>query len=84
MRNAIPYPHGGKRLRFALWVATCLLMTSTVAVGKYKIRTSPHSIMPVDKVVKGRITDEKSQPLVGVNIIVKGTSTGTVSDADGK
>ncbi|MBX2966573.1 MAG: TonB-dependent receptor [Cyclobacteriaceae bacterium] len=31
----------------------------------------------------GRITDEDGQPLPGVNILVKGTSNGTISDADG-
>ncbi|WP_229216761.1 TonB-dependent receptor [Dyadobacter sp. 3J3] len=37
-----------------------------------------------DNPVKGRITDEKGQSLVGVNVVVKGTSTGTTSNVDGK
>jgi hypothetical protein len=81
MRNAIPYPPGGKGLRFAFWIAACLL-TSAITVGKS--RPAPHHVTPVDKTVKGKVTDEKGQPLVGVNIVVKGTSTGTVSDTDGK
>ncbi len=36
-----------------------------------------------DIVVSGTVTDENEQTLPGVNVIVKGTSTGTVSDADG-
>jgi TonB-linked SusC/RagA family outer membrane protein len=32
----------------------------------------------------GRILDQTGQPIPGVNILVKGTTTGTTSDADGK
>ncbi|WP_372772863.1 SusC/RagA family TonB-linked outer membrane protein [Mangrovibacterium sp.] len=35
------------------------------------------------KVVKGKITDEDGQPLPGVTIVIKGTTTGTISDFDG-
>ena len=34
--------------------------------------------------VSGRITDSESQPIPGVNILVKGTTVGTTSDSDGK
>jgi len=34
--------------------------------------------------ISGIITDESSQPLPGVNIIVKGTTSGTQTDFDGK
>ncbi|MDO7172353.1 SusC/RagA family TonB-linked outer membrane protein [Mariniflexile sp. AS56] len=34
-------------------------------------------------VVSGTVTDETTMPLAGVNIIVKGTSTGAVTDFDG-
>jgi TonB-dependent starch-binding outer membrane protein SusC len=33
--------------------------------------------------IQGKVTDENDQALPGVNILVKGTSQGTVSDADG-
>jgi len=33
--------------------------------------------------VDGKVTDSSSDPLVGVNVVVKGTSTGTSSDFDG-
>jgi hypothetical protein len=35
------------------------------------------------KVVKGRVTDARGEPLAGVSILVKGTSTAVVSDAEG-
>ena len=33
--------------------------------------------------ISGKVTDEKNIPLPGVNILIKGTHTGTASDADG-
>ncbi|GAB2632171.1 hypothetical protein GCM10027035_28080 [Emticicia sediminis] len=33
--------------------------------------------------VSGKITDEKNQALVGVSVVIKGTTKGTVSDAEG-
>jgi TonB-linked SusC/RagA family outer membrane protein len=39
--------------------------------------------MPYDILITGTITDEQAQPLPGVNILVKGTTIGTTSDASG-
>jgi TonB-linked SusC/RagA family outer membrane protein len=36
-----------------------------------------------EKSVTGRVTDEKSESLPGVNVIVKGTTIGTITDSDG-
>lgn len=33
--------------------------------------------------VKGRVTNETGEPIIGANVIIKGTSQGTVSDLDG-
>ncbi len=33
--------------------------------------------------IKGKVTDEDGQVLVGVAVLVSGTSNGTVTDADG-
>lgn len=39
---------------------------------------------PVEKTITGQVTDQStSEPLPGVNILAKGTSTGTVTDIDG-
>lgn len=38
----------------------------------------------VEKKVSGRVTDEKEEPLPGVNILVKGTQRGMITDAEGK
>jgi len=38
-------------------------------------------LLPIQ--INGRITDSAGEPLPGVNIVIKGTSTGTTSDFDG-
>ena len=41
------------------------------------------SALKADKVIKGRITDESGEPLIGVNIYVAETQGGTITDFDG-
>lgn len=57
----------------------------------YKIKGSYIKIIPqtkagstVIKQITGRVVDEKNEPLIGVNIQVEGTDTGTITDLDGK
>jgi hypothetical protein len=38
---------------------------------------------PPARLISGRLTDSEGNPLPGVNILVKGTTNGTVTDADG-
>lgn len=37
----------------------------------------------VDRTIRGKVTDEKGEPLPGVNILVKGSTRGTTTHADG-
>jgi TonB-linked SusC/RagA family outer membrane protein len=39
---------------------------------------------PARKNVSGSVVDSKGEPMIGVNIIEKGTTNGTISDIDGK
>lgn len=36
-----------------------------------------------NKIIKGKVIDEKGETLIGVSILVKGTTIGTVTDFDG-
>lgn len=38
---------------------------------------------PFEQLVKGTVTDENGEPLPGVTVMVKGTSTGTITDVNG-
>ncbi len=43
------------------------------------------SVMGQERVVNGRVTSqEDGTPIPGVNVVIKGTATGTASDADGR
>ena len=34
--------------------------------------------------VKGHVKDASGEPIIGANVVVKGTSTGTITDIDGR
>ena len=36
-----------------------------------------------ERVITGRVTDVAGNPIPGVNVIIKGTTTGTATDGDG-
>jgi len=53
--------------------------------GDTKINNNIFSEEKIEQTITGTITDESSgDPLIGVNILVKGTSRGTITDFDGK
>ncbi|MDP4223649.1 MAG: TonB-dependent receptor [Bacteroidota bacterium] len=70
-----------KKTGIVMGLTTFLLLS-----GSFK--TFAASFQPTtddqQRVVSGRITDEKGQALPGVNIIEKGTTNGVISDVDGK
>ncbi len=50
-----------------------------------KFKTIAHEIAAVRRVtpVSGKVTDGDGEPLIGVNVLVKGTAIGTATDLDG-
>ena len=50
---------------------TCLLLGSISAFAQ-------------TKTVTGTVTDAANEPLIGASVLVQGTSTGTITDMDGK
>ncbi|KAA2244905.1 TonB-dependent receptor [Chitinophaga agrisoli] len=67
---------------FTLTLAVC----GTVAVKPvYAAGSALYAIQqPAAAKVSGIVTDEKNQPLIGVNVMVKGTRRGAVTDANGR
>jgi TonB-linked SusC/RagA family outer membrane protein len=59
------------------WLTWLLLVVLAIGVQASYAQEAKH-------VVKGKIADESGEPLPGVNVYLKGTSTGTVTDIDGK
>lgn len=42
-----------------------------------------HVIYAQNMMIKGTVIDANNDPLLGVTIMVKGTTTGTITDVDG-
>lgn len=52
--------------------------------GNYVVITKgKKSVLQTTKKVKGKVTDENGEPLIGVNISVGSSSSGTITDIDG-
>src|SRR5690606_28280369 len=64
----------------------CLLFTQTALGGKFggtevMHLDGIHGPFPVD--LNGTVKDANGEPLIGVNILVKGTNKGTTTEFDG-
>lgn len=44
----------------------------------------PQLLMAQSRLISGQVSDEKGMPLPGATVQIKGTATGTITDADGK
>ena len=70
----------------------CVLLASLLCCGLPALaiseNASAYSISPVvqqDATIKGQVLDHKTgDPVIGANVIVKGTTNGTITDMDGK
>ncbi len=60
---------------------TYLLLLSTFF---FLLQAATISVNAQSKTVTGTIVDETDYPLIGVSVAVKGTTTGTITDIDGK
>ncbi|RPD49310.1 TonB-dependent receptor [Hymenobacter sediminis] len=76
-------------LRRAMWLAACglpalptLAAAPSAADGLPRPAATPSPLADVP--VSGRVTQTNGEPLPGVTIIVKGTTLGTTTDADGR
>ncbi|QRR00453.1 SusC/RagA family TonB-linked outer membrane protein [Dyadobacter sandarakinus] len=73
---------------FTGWLAAGLILAQLVP-GPVLARTEFPPYLtepfqnPADRIVKGKVTDEKGAALPGVSVILKGSSTGTVTDPEG-
>jgi len=50
----------------------------------HTIEAKAEVTQPQQKTITGTVTDSKGEPLAGVNVVVKGTTIGTLTDANGK
>lgn len=76
-----------KQLAFVksgLGLALCFLMVGAGVTPPIHASNANVFISQQAKKVTGTVTDAKGEPLLGVNVVVKGTTNGTITDLDGK
>lgn len=72
-----------------LKLAACTLLTTGISIGQLaaapssNVETLSQSVQQETATIKGRVVDDKGEGLIGVSILEKGTSNGTISSADG-
>lgn len=70
---------------FKAGLLSLMVIAFTPSAMAQPIKVPTEVVIPVEQLVKGKVlSDEDGSPLAGVNIILKGTSEGTVTDAEGR
>ena len=67
-----------------LGLALCCLLAGGAVLPQSSMLRAEVSVSQQQRTVTGVVTDTKGEPLLGVNVIVKGTTNGTITDLDGK
>ena len=49
-----------------------------------KMRIAKMAVIPTNDIIKGKVTDQKGEPLIGASVMYKGTNIGTVTDMNGE
>lgn len=52
---------------------------NTITVGKQSVKSASKHI----KAIKGKVVDSSGEPVIGANVLVKGTTNGVITDFDG-
>ncbi|MDR2954601.1 MAG: SusC/RagA family TonB-linked outer membrane protein, partial [Prevotella sp.] len=63
---------------------TVMCMFSLFTVAPVNLFATVNEVYQQSITVKGKVTDKAGEPLPGVSIIIKGTTTGVMTDVDGK
>ena len=73
----------------ALCVGTAALLALSLSAPAAWAGTSPASDLPVSNAVQqtiqitGKVIDNTGMPIIGANVVIKGTTNGTITDMDG-
>lgn len=72
-----------KKLSFCLFALIYVAQTVSYA-DSVKLRNSLDSEVSLDRGISGTVTDEKSEPVPGVSVLISGTTKGVTTDTEGK
>ncbi len=67
------------KLFFLLLFACSLQLKAADSYAKEELKATQQTL----KTVTGKVTDSAGEPIIGASVVVKGTSTGTITDLDG-
>ena len=70
--------------RSRLGLALCFMLAGGAIIPQSSVLKAETSVTQQSRKITGTITDTKGEPLLGVNVVVKGTTNGTITDLDGK
>lgn len=62
----------------------CLSVLSSLHLYALETGTEVQSVVQTHKNVSGKVVDSKGEPIIGANVFVDGTTTGVITDMDGK
>lgn len=82
-RNLWLNPLSGKEIKLTLLSILMLTFQVSEASTTKKISNYTESFSILQKIVKGNVSDSSGMPIPGVNVVIKGTSTGVQTDLDG-
>ena len=49
-----------------------------------KMRIAKMAVIPTNDIIKGKVTDQKGEPLIGASVMYKGTNIGTITNMNGE
>lgn len=71
------------RFLFGVSTLSVLLSYTDTIQAETKLHPSQSLEMQQRKAIKGKVVDKNGEPLIGVNVSVRGTTNGTITDLDG-
>ena len=70
--------------RSRLGLALCFMLAGGAIIPQSSVLKAETSVTQQSRKITGTITDAKGEPLLGVNVVVKGTTNGTITDDGGE
>ncbi len=74
----------GTNLEYEIIYKAVILKKRTESLPEKGLPDELATDLQQKKELKGKVTDEKGQPLPGVSVVIKGTTVGIITDANGK
>lgn len=59
-------------------------INNTISISKQHLQSSEPEVTQQKRMLTGTILDNNGEPIVGANVSLKGTTTGTITDMDGR